>query len=224
MNKICNKCGIEKDINDFYKGNAKCKICKIEYQKEFAAKNVEKIKEYKHDYHVNNLDSIKDKKREYYKENKEYIKDKMSKHYSLNKDSKLEYQKEYASLNKKSRNTYLVNRKKTDNLYRLTCHMTNMVYSAIKRGGYTKKSHTYEIIGCSYEFLLGYLEAKFESWMTWENKGLYNGKLNYGWDIDHIVPLSSALNEEELLKLNHYSNLQPLCSKTNRDTKKNNYV
>ena len=56
--------------------------------------------------------------------------------------------------------------------------------------------------------------------MTWENYGKYNGELNYGWDIDHIIPVSSAKNKEEILKINHYTNLQPLCSKINRDIKK----
>jgi hypothetical protein len=81
-------------------------------------------------------------------------------------------------------------------------------------------NNTEEIIGCSYEFLLKYLESKFEKWMTWENYGKYNGEFNYGWDIDHIIPLSSAFNEVDLLKLNHYSNLQPLCSLINRNIKK----
>lgn len=57
--------------------------------------------------------------------------------------------------------------------------------------------------------------------MTWENKGLYNGELNFGWDIDHIIPISSAKSEEDIIRLNHFSNLQPLCSKINRDIKKN---
>ena len=58
--------------------------------------------------------------------------------------------------------------------------------------------------------------------MTWENRGLYNGDFDFGWDIDHVIPLSSTKTEEELIKLNHYTNLQPLCSKVNRDIKKNN--
>lgn len=56
--------------------------------------------------------------------------------------------------------------------------------------------------------------------MTWNNKGLYNGKLEYGWDIDHIIPLSSAKTEEELIKLFHYTNLQPLDGYVNRYIKK----
>lgn len=56
--------------------------------------------------------------------------------------------------------------------------------------------------------------------MTWENRGLYNGELNYGWDIDHIIPLSSGKTEEEILRLSNFINLQPLCSKINRDIKK----
>ena len=33
---------------------------------------------------------------------------------------------------------------------------------------------------------------------------------------DHIIPLSSDKTEEELVRLNHYTNLQPLCSYVNR--------
>jgi hypothetical protein len=58
--------------------------------------------------------------------------------------------------------------------------------------------------------------------MNWDNYGKYNGELDYGWDIDHIIPLSSATTEEELLKLNHFNNLQPLCSYTNRVIKRDN--
>ena len=59
-----------------------------------------------------------------------------------------------------------------------------------------------------------------EDWMTWENYGKYNGELNYGWDMDHILPISSGKTEEDMIILNHYTNLQPLCSKVNRDIKK----
>jgi len=59
--------------------------------------------------------------------------------------------------------------------------------------------------------------------MTWENYGKYNGDADYGWDIDHIIPLSMAKTEEEIIKLCHHTNLQPLCSFTNRVIKKDKY-
>lgn len=56
--------------------------------------------------------------------------------------------------------------------------------------------------------------------MTWENYGKYNGELNYGWDIDHIIPLTTAKTEDDVIRLSHYTNLRPLCSYTNRVIKK----
>ena len=40
--------------------------------------------------------------------------------------------------------------------------------------------------------------------MSWDNYG------QEGWVIDHIYPLSKAKSEDELYRLNHYTNLQPL--------------
>jgi hypothetical protein len=41
--------------------------------------------------------------------------------------------------------------------------------------------------------------------MSWKNYG------KYGWHIDHKIPLFAGKNnKEELLKLFHYTNLQPL--------------
>jgi hypothetical protein len=43
--------------------------------------------------------------------------------------------------------------------------------------------------------------------MSWGNRN--------EWHIDHIVPLSVAETEAELIKLGHYSNLRPLFAKDN---------
>ena len=59
--------------------------------------------------------------------------------------------------------------------------------------------------------------------MTWENHGKYNGEINYGWDLDHIIPISSAITIEDVINLNHHTNLQPLCSYTNRYVKRNKH-
>ena len=108
----------------------------------------------------------------------------------------------------------------SDTNYKIKSQIRALIYKIFKRNGVSKNSKTVEILGCSFEELKLYLESKFEPWMTWENKGLYNGDFNYGWDIDHIIPLASAEKEEDIIKLNHYTNLQPLCSKVNRDIKR----
>jgi hypothetical protein len=116
----------------------------------------------------------------------------------------------------------LINKRKSDSKFKLIQNIRANIRKKIKKYGYTKKSRTYEILGCSYEDFKKYLESKFQDWMTWDNRGLYNGTECYGWDIDHIVPVSTAKTEEDVIRLNHYLNLQPLCSKINRDIKKDN--
>lgn len=163
----------------------------LESRRRYREKNREKLREAAKVYN----DSRKEKQKEYYIENKEKI---------------INYQREYKK-----------KKKQDDPLFKLKSDFSKLLYMSIKRKGFTKKSRTYVILGCEFQEFKEHLEKQFEPWMTWENKGLYNGQTNYGWDIDHIIPQSNALNEEELLKLNHYSNLQPLCSYVNRDVKKN---
>ena len=43
--------------------------------------------------------------------------------------------------------------------------------------------------------------------MSWENYG--------EWHVDHKIPLASAKTKEEVEKLFHHSNLQPLWAKDN---------
>ena len=134
----------------------------------------------------------------------------------------MERQKKYQKNNKQKRNIYLKRRIENDPLFKLITNIRNLINNSFSEMNYLKNSKTEEILGCSFKDFKIYIESKFENWMNWKNRGLYNGSLNYGWDIDHIIPLSTAKNEENLIKLNHYSNLQPLCSKINRDMKKNN--
>ena len=78
-----------------------------------------------------------------------------------------------------------------------------------------KNNKTFEIVGCSPKFLKEFIENKFTEGMCWELLGV---KIH----IDHIIPLSSAKNEEEVYKLCHYTNLQPLWAEDN--LKKSNKI
>jgi hypothetical protein len=79
----------------------------------------------------------------------------------------------------------------------------------LKTSNTPKKGSTFNIVGCTPQFLKEHLEKQFKDGMSWDNYGLY------GWHIDHILPLSSAKNEDEIYKLCHYTNLQPLWAKEN---------
>jgi hypothetical protein len=94
------------------------------------------------------------------------------------------------------------------------------IRSGIKRKGYTKKSKTYDILGCTHDEFKLQIESQFKEWMNWNNYGKYNGEEKYGWDLDHIIPLSSVNTKEDIIRLNHHSNLQPLCSYVNRCVKR----
>ena len=218
--KSCSKCKENKEFSSFHKSSrnkcgyrSQCISCENEYKEA----NKDKLKEY---FKNRVYDSVS--KKEYYKLNKESILSKRKEYYINNREQKIEYQKLYNSNNKESRNLYLSTRRENDPLFKLITNVRNLIYNSFYYNGYSKNSKTEELLGCSFEELKQHLESKFEPWMNWNNRGLYNGELNYGWDIDHVIPLSSVNEEIDIIKLNHYTNLQPLCSKINRDIKKDN--
>lgn len=204
--KKCSKCNEIKPLENFYKGKkykngyiGQCKSCKDIINQEYKNKNKDKFKEY------NCSENRKEYSKKYYNQNKDSI--------LLNSKDYYEKNKELVKNNSKKS---IYKRRKENNLFRLK----ESISKILRRSSISKVENKNIIIGLSLPDLKIYLETKFEAWMTWENYGKYNGGLNYGWDIDHIIPLSSGKNEEEIIKLNHYTNLQPLCSKINRDIKK----
>ena len=195
----------------YYKNNKEkvLKNAKL-YTKENKEIIKEKDKKRSKVYRDNNKEKIMLKQKKYRAENKEKI----------NESDKL-YRENNKELVKNSKKNYKIKKLKTDYFYRLKHNVGNLIRHAIKAKQFVKGTKTEIILGCSYNEFKSHLESKFEPWMSWENYGKYNGQLNYGWDIDHIIPTSSAKSEEELLKLNNYNNLQPLCSYFNRNIKKN---
>ncbi len=118
------------------------------------------------------------------------------------------------------KNASFVYKKKTDPVYRLRCNIRSMITNALKKKQGIKSKKTQEMLGCTFIELRCHIESQFEDWMNWDNYGKYNGEYNYGWDIDHIIPLSTAETEDDVIRLNHFTNLRPLCSKVNRYVKR----
>ena len=225
-NKVCIKCGENKNVSDFYIGRNQCKKCNKLINKKYYEENKEKILERSKKYGEENKEYIKEYKKKYYEENKEKILERSKKYGEENKENIKEYQKKYREENKEYNKEYMKEyenfRRKNDPLYKLSKNIRNLIYNYLKNNGYTKKSRSYEILGCSFEDFKKHIESQFEDWMNWDNYGLYNGEECYGWDYDHIIPLSSCECEDDIYRLNHYSNFQPLCSYINRYVKKGN--
>jgi hypothetical protein len=181
-------------------------------RKKYVLKNKNKVAKQIRDWKENN----KEKVSEFYK------------NYELTdsqKKAKNQYKKKWYEANKEKvindYSEYRRNRKLIDEAFKLKGNIRSLISNSFKKYKFKKSSKTADILGCSYDEFKNHLESKFEVWMTWCNHGLYDGNLNYGWDIDHITPMSTAKNESDIIKLNHYTNLQPLCSKVNRDVKRN---
>jgi len=226
--KLCKKCNISKEIIYFRKYRNVCIDCQREYGRNKYKKESEKLKSIKKEYYENNKEKCREYGRIYYKENIEDNKILKKEYYENNKEYIKEQHKIYNKNNKdkinKRQREYISSRIQNDNMFKLSKNTRTLIVNSFYYNGFTKKSKTQNILGCSFEEFKVYLESKFENWMNWDNRGLYNGELNYGWDIDHIIPISSAKIEDDIIRLNHYTNLQPLCSYTNRHIKKDIFI
>ena len=126
-----------------------------------------------------------------YKEYKNHISDYRKLYYLKNKNKIIKHQIENAK-----------KRIKSDAIFKLKQNTRNRIRASITSNGYTKKSRTHEILGCDFEFFKQHIERQFLPGMTWE-------KLGSEIHIDHIIPLASATTEEEVIALNHFTNLRP---------------
>ena len=141
----------------------------------------------------------KDMWQKYYQDNKEQIAAK-KKIYNKNNIEKF----------RKPRLDYYNMKYRLDPEFKIKCRLRHRLRMAIKND--QKVGSAVKDLGCSIAFLKQYIQVKFYANMTWDN----HGKV---WELDHIVPLSrfDLTDREQFLKAVHYTNLQPLTIKDNRN-------
>lgn len=132
---------------------------------------------------------------------------------SRSKDVECKRNKKWRMENSDARKERFDERMKNDVIFNITIKTRWCIKSSF-RDGYTKKSKTQEILGCSYEEFKIHIESQFIEGMTWKNHG--------EWHLDHKIPVSWGKTEDEIIKLNHYTNFQPLWACDNL-SKKNRF-
>ena len=184
ISKVCTKCEIDKSLSDYHKQKSgKCgvaSVCKL--------CKLEYKKQYDKNHRTRNNQYLKEWIRKNPDKKKEY--------------DRTKYQKHKDKINKRIRDKY-----NACNNTRIAQNIRTRIRLALK--GKHKSKSSQELIGCTYKYLMSYLEKKFEDGMSWDNHG--------EWHIDHIRPCASfdLTDPEQQKQCFHYTNLQPLWAAEN---------
>jgi hypothetical protein len=198
---FCTRCEKEKEDVFFGKNQRWCKICHSEYKKLWERENRDRVKATKRRYDI------------------------------VNRDRQRNYIRQYRSLNKdsvaKNRKLYVTNRRIVDPAYRLNQLLASSINKALKKTNSSKNGQSKsKYLPYSMQELKIHIENQFESWMTWNNQGVYNHKTwddndssTWTWNIDHITPRAdlpyASMTDDNFQKCWSLNNLRPLSSKTN---------
>ena len=200
--KKCYECKQEKDYSCFSKLTkskdglqARCKQCTSEYMKKRL---------------LLNKDSINTKRKKQYAEQIDKKRQQAINSYIKHKEKRIEAMKKYAEANKEKVAEHKRKhkaKKRLDPIYVLSQQVSCLIRLSLINKGFPKRGKTIDIIGCDWNTFAAHIERQFVDGMIWENRS--------EWHIDHIIPLASAKSEEDVIRLNHYTNLRPLWAKDN---------
>jgi hypothetical protein len=208
--KVCSICKNDKGVCEFGKSKSSkdgllycCKKCNNERSKKYVKENPIKVSEQQKKWRDKNPEWVYNRHKKYRENNIEKVKERKKKWLDKNPEKRKEYRKNYKVRKQEQRKE----RRDSDPLFNLTNRIRCRLWKYLKILNITKRNKTFDIVGCTPQFLKEHLENQFIDGMCWDNRS--------EWHIDHIIPLSSAKTEDELYKLCHYTNLQPLWAEDN---------
>ncbi len=183
------------------------------YMREWSKKNPDKVKATNRKKYLKTREHQLFKNKIWRSKNKEYKSEQDKIYYELHREELALNKRQYYLKNRekfiKKSGEYTKLKRKTDTLYRLKGILRTRIIVNLVANKYKKSKSTEDLLGEKIIKVKEYLESKFKPGMTWKNHG------TYGWHIDHIIPLASAKDEHDVIKLFHYTNLQPLWANEN---------
>ncbi len=210
--KICTKCKEEKPLSNFYFKKSRnvyesnCKECCVKRAKVWAESNSKRVSDNQKAWKAKNREKkLKYDRDRYWKDREPFVK-KSPEEKRIRK-------------NTYNRDTYKEN--KSHRLKKVLSRSIRGALKSPKAGDSILKYLPYTI-----QELKQHLESQFETWMNWDNWGIYDSNTwndddstTWKWQIDHIVPHSSfkysSMKDEEFKKCWDLSNLRPLSAKEN---------
>lgn len=96
-----------------------------------------------------------------------------------------------------------------DPLYKEKYDIGRKIAHSLEKKGWKKDATAATYLGIDKNGFLKHLESLFREGMSFENRG--------EWHLDHVVPLSTAETPEDIKRLWHYTNLQPLWKFENEE-------
>lgn len=186
--KTCTKCKTEKDESEFYSSKSaadghcsQCKSCMLEHMAIYHKSKPEKSRESSKRYRQKNPTKARASCQCYKNKNKESVR---------------EYGALWRKQNKSITAAYYRKRRKDDALFNIKGRVSRRINGVLREAFGVRKSRvTNKILGCTGTEFLAHL-------------GISSIEELEGNHVDHVCPLSCALTEEEVYKLNHYSNLR----------------
>jgi hypothetical protein len=211
--KSCTQCKQEQSLENFYKKKgckygvmSVCKVCWKQQVQEFQDLNKDIILDKNKQRYLNNKEKYSEYNRENYLKNQELRKEQQIQ-YNINNKSKRKGYNQLPEVKQRD-NEYMKKYSKSTPEKHLAKNIRCSISMRLKEINSSKDQKTLDIVGLkTWEEFKKHIESQFTEGMNWGN---YGNKIETDWSIDHIIPISTANTLEEVKKLNHYTNLQPL--------------
>jgi hypothetical protein len=171
-------------------------------QAEKYLKNAEYYKSKARENHVANKERDNKRNSEYQRKNAEHLKKQKNEYRAANREKARSWSKKYRVANHVKIIDKLREKRRSDPIFRLKDAIRGSI-RAYLGSRKTRRGSTFEIVGCTPDFLREHLERQFKPGMTWDNYGSH-------WHVDHRIPLASGRTSDEVKGLSHWTNLQPL--------------
>jgi hypothetical protein len=156
-------------------------------------------------------DALRAKDAEYYAANRGAIKERSRAWGQSNRQRKAAANREWNKANpdqaRRHQRAYEKRKRESDPVHAMKERIGAAIRQSLIKGGYTKKNRVHDIIGCTFADFAKHIERQFAKGMTWANRS--------EWHLDHIIPISSAQSEADVIRLHHFTNLRPLWAHEN---------